>query len=57
MTLTPRTAREHQIVKSLGASGWIVVRLDRPVCLKGADGALITKGNHQRWVALAQVTA
>jgi hypothetical protein len=56
VTLNPKTAREMQIVRSLGATGWIVVSLRAPVCLKGAQGALITKSNHQRWVKVTQIT-
>ena len=57
-TLRPVTAREGQIGKSLGVTGWrICAEMANTPCLNGADGRLIEKSGHSRWVRTEQLIA
>jgi len=57
-TLRPVTQREQQIAKSLGVTGWrICAENANTICLNGADGRLIEKSGHSRWVRTEQLIA
>lgn len=58
----PHTDREHQVVNSLGADDWEVMKhQDKVVVFNNQPGVMIKKNNHIRWtkphqVVLPQVT-
>lgn len=57
-TLRPVSQREQQIAKALGVTGWrICAENAKAICLNGADGRLIEKSGHARWVRTEQLTA
>jgi hypothetical protein len=55
MIVRPETQREKQIVRALGAGGWMLKATGNPHCLMGAFGALVEKSGHQRWVKATQL--
>jgi len=58
VTFRPVSQREQQIAKALGVTGWrICAENANTICLNGADGRLIEKSGHSRWVRTEQLTA
>lgn len=53
--IVPTTPREWQIARSLGVQGWKLIRFGNPSCFNMAEGALVTKCGHLRWVHHVEV--
>ena len=56
VSFKPLTAREKQIVHSLGADGWTIISYSASVvCLGFGEGCLLKKNGYIRWVNRGQV--
>lgn len=54
--ILPVTAREQQIVNSLGFNNWnIIEKRDKVLCLDNLPGYLIEKNGHIRWIKCSKI--